>query len=56
MSALVTAAQATVYIWVAVAALTVIGLWLCAAGASYDPYRDGSRLDEWDEQGGPRRG
>lgn len=48
MTDLWTALTATAGLWLALAALTVLGLWLCAASAGEHDYPDRSRLDELD--------
>lgn len=50
MTDLWAALTATAHLWLALAALTVLALWLCAASAGEHDYPDRSRLDEWDRR------
>lgn len=54
MTDLWTALTATAYLWLALVALTVLGLWLCAASAGSHDYPDRSRLDDLDLPKGER--
>lgn len=56
MTDLWTALTATAGLWLAIVALTILGLWLCAASVGEPDYPDRSRLDEMDRPKGERHG
>lgn len=56
MTAFITALAATWPLWLALAALTLLALWLCAASSGEHDYPDRSRLDELDRPKGERHG